>query len=518
MAFLRQGQVTPKPKGDTYRPILLSSIIRRLATKALMIGEKEAVANLTHNRQYGVGREDGSGKLTKLLRTLVDQDPSRHVISLDIKAAFQTVSRSAIAKGLEPHPVAAQAFRAWYPHNTTTSHRVQLADGTFRRISANRGVDQGDPLAAYGFSKGEEASLDDLEADIQALHRSNRLLVYLDDAYVVCRPEDASEAIRLAAHHLAAVEQELQVDKIKLWSQHPLPLDQYPPHLQPNLVRDLKCLGTYLRISGDADNTDVHLSDPAHPFATPMQRLQAITQNIQTLQQHGLKRQTAITLLHNYTTSAAQHIVRNYFVATAQAAEWDSAVRQAWQAVLDRPIPRSAPGTLPRKLGGLAISDLEIRHHAAIWSAWTGSLQHIVANTPGFNSVEDFLDACPSLANALEATQQGLAHTMDCSALGHKPLNQALGSHTKQKQYMARIHKRLHQSHLNNIPTDAKALLHSQSSSGAGGFLTAPPDVDDTMEDPAFTTAVLTRLQQPWTGYATPPAPQPHMHELHTRR
>ena len=118
--------------------MLLSSVIRRLASKALMITETEHVANMTHNRQYGVGQKDGSGKFTKLLRTLVDQDPSRHVISLDIKAAFQTVSRSAIAKGLEPHPVAARAFRAWCPRNTTTNHRTQLADGTFRRISANR--------------------------------------------------------------------------------------------------------------------------------------------------------------------------------------------------------------------------------------------------------------------------------------------------------------------------------------------------------------------------------------------
>ena len=184
LTFLRRGQIAPKPKGDTYRPILLSNLLRRIAMKALMAAEKENIGNFTDNRQYGVGTPDGAGKLTKLLRTLADEDPDTYIISLDVKAAFQTVSRASIAHKLDEHPIIAQAFRTWYPHNTTTTHRIQMADDTFQPIQANQGVDQGCPLASYGYSKGGEADMDALEAELQALHHKNRILVYLDDMYI----------------------------------------------------------------------------------------------------------------------------------------------------------------------------------------------------------------------------------------------------------------------------------------------------------------------------------------------
>ena len=156
LAFLRRGQISPKPKGDTYRPLLLSNVLRRLAIKALMMAEQEAVQNLTHIRQYGVGAPDGASKLTKLLRTLTDQHPDLCVLSLDICAAFQNISRASIAANLHDHPIVDQAFRSWYPHNTTTNHRITLADGSHRTIQANQGLDQGCPLASYGYTKGNE--------------------------------------------------------------------------------------------------------------------------------------------------------------------------------------------------------------------------------------------------------------------------------------------------------------------------------------------------------------------------
>ena len=163
LAFLRRGQISPKPKGDTYRPLLLSNVLRRLAIKALMMAEKEAVQNLTHIRQYGVGAPDGASKLTKLLRTLTDQHPDLCVLSLDICAAFQNISRASIAANLHDHPIVDQAFRSWYPHSTTTTHRITLADGSHRTIQANQGLDQGCPLASYGYTKGNEEDQTELE-------------------------------------------------------------------------------------------------------------------------------------------------------------------------------------------------------------------------------------------------------------------------------------------------------------------------------------------------------------------
>ena len=103
------------------------------------------------------------------------------------------------------------------------------------------------------------------------------------------------------------------------------PRSPLPQEYHHFLVADLKCLGTHLRVSGDLDATPIALSDPAHPFRDPLQKLTRITNNITSLQQTGLKQQTALTLLQAYTSSAAQHVVRNYFVTDAQAREWGPA-------------------------------------------------------------------------------------------------------------------------------------------------------------------------------------------------
>ena len=507
-AFLRSGEIIPKPKGpDDYRPILLSPILRRLAIKALMMSEKENVANLTSRRQYGVGWTDGAAKLTKLIRALVDADPTLHVVSLDIKAAFQTISRAAVANQLDNcnHSTAHQAFTTWYPHNHTTHHRIHTTSG-FSYIAANQGVDQGDGLAAYGYAKGTETALEGLERDLKSLCPSNCLVAYLDGTYIICRKQDIPQALHFAETRFGLVQQELQQTKIKIWSPRPSAPQDYPQDLQARLVSQLKCLGTYLRISGDPDNTYIELTDPARPFQIPAQRLTSITNTITQLQDHGLKRQIAITLLHSYTASAAQHIVRNYFVTPCQAREWDHLITASWEKILRRKItPSNVLQHLPRKLGGCGITDMQFRHDAAIWSAWTGALPHLIASLPQFHNIEELIDHCPNISQSLANTQQQLAYHLSCPALRHKPLHAALSAHVKHKQYLTRIQTHLHHNLHRSSDTVSQALLHSQSSTGAGAFLTAPPDEAHIMGDHNFSTSVLTRLHQPWAAYTDNP-------------
>ena len=82
---------------------MLSQFFRRLALKALMNHEKTAVSANVGLYQYGVGCSDGAGKLTKALRVLSDKDPSRVLVSMDIKAAFQNLNRDRIITSLNEH-------------------------------------------------------------------------------------------------------------------------------------------------------------------------------------------------------------------------------------------------------------------------------------------------------------------------------------------------------------------------------------------------------------------------------
>ena len=403
---------------------------------------------------------------------MTTRDPSLYVISLDIKAAFQTISRASVTHGLQDHSVAHQAFKAWYPHSTPTRHRLQLADESYRDVSANQGVDQGDPLASYGYTKGSEEDQNKLETELRRLHPKNRLLSYLDDSYIVCRQQDISHVLAFVPVAYLESNQHLQESKLKIWS--PQPASDLPASLQPLLVRSFKCLGTHLRLAGDSDHSDLQLTDPEHPFRTPITRIRTLTRNITALQAYGLKQQTAITLLQAYASSAAQHIARNYFLTDRQGQDWDEVVMEAWSAILNKHHTTTHLTALPRKLGGAGATDMQSRHHAAVWSAWTGALPHILL-VAGMRDAQEFTDQCPDLTRALQTTQEGLAQASHQPTLSHRPLHSALTKHIKQKQHMQQIHKTLHSEHLANLPIPAQAMHYSRSAPGAAAFLTAPP-------------------------------------------
>ena len=94
LQYLKAGQITPlaKPTGG-HRPLLMMSILRRLALKSVMAAKKESVAKCAGPLQYGVGRPDGANTMIKTIQYLAEADNSRVLVALDLKAAFQNVSR-----------------------------------------------------------------------------------------------------------------------------------------------------------------------------------------------------------------------------------------------------------------------------------------------------------------------------------------------------------------------------------------------------------------------------------------
>ena len=62
-----------------------------------MAAKKESVAKCAGPLQYGVGRPDGANTMIKTIHSfLVEADPSRVLVALVLKAAFQNVSRRAM--------------------------------------------------------------------------------------------------------------------------------------------------------------------------------------------------------------------------------------------------------------------------------------------------------------------------------------------------------------------------------------------------------------------------------------
>ena len=76
------------------------SFLRRLALKSVMAAKKESVAKCAGPFQYGVGRPDGANTMIKTIQYLAEADNSRVLVALDLKAAFQNVSRRATPRSI----------------------------------------------------------------------------------------------------------------------------------------------------------------------------------------------------------------------------------------------------------------------------------------------------------------------------------------------------------------------------------------------------------------------------------
>ena len=151
LQYLKAGQITPlaKPTGG-HRPLLMMSFLRRLALKSVMAAKKESVAKCAGPLQYGVGRPDGANTMIKTIEYLAEADNCRVLVALDLKAAFQNVSRRAMLYSIaQTDADLAAVFSKWY--SGTTEHRMHY-NSAYTKISANSGVDQGCPLSACGFS------------------------------------------------------------------------------------------------------------------------------------------------------------------------------------------------------------------------------------------------------------------------------------------------------------------------------------------------------------------------------
>ena len=136
--YLKAGQITPLAKPTGHRPLLMMSFLRRLALKSVMAAQKESVAKCAGPLQYGVGRPDGANTMIKTIQYLAEADNSRVLVALDLKAAFQNVSRREMLYSIaQTDADLAAVFSKWY--TATTEHRMHYDSACTKNQCQQRG-------------------------------------------------------------------------------------------------------------------------------------------------------------------------------------------------------------------------------------------------------------------------------------------------------------------------------------------------------------------------------------------
>ena len=375
LQYSKAGQITPlaKPTGG-HRPLLMMSFLRRLALKSVMAAKKESVAKCAGPLQYGVGRPDGANTMIKTIQYLAEADNSRVLVALDLKAAFQNVSRRAMLYSIaQTDADLAAVFSKWY--TGTTEHRMHY-DSSYTKISANSGVDQGCPMSACGFAAVVDPVLRSVMAQLCTHYDSGaKLFAYLDDWYLWIKPQFLLQTIAVITAATRSVSLALQSTK----SVERLLPGPIPPEFQDKVTLTLSCLGGHLQIHGDTEPSPVVLGEQVTMEKTT-QRFQKIATTLAELDAEGLNVQTVNDLLTMYVGAARQHVLRMSFVPEQEAQNFDRQVITYWSRLMHRDIA-SPLFFLPLKLGGLGVGSAVQRHAAAPWRAWQSIIPTFMATT-----------------------------------------------------------------------------------------------------------------------------------------
>ena len=121
--------------------------------------------------------------MIKTIQYLAEADNSRVLVALDLKAAFQNVSRRAMLySAAQTDADLVAVFSKWY--TGTTEHMLHY-EPAYTKISANSGVDQGCPLSACGFSAAVDPVIRSVLAELCTHYDSGaKLFAHMDDWYL----------------------------------------------------------------------------------------------------------------------------------------------------------------------------------------------------------------------------------------------------------------------------------------------------------------------------------------------
>jgi len=314
--FLRGGLLTPLEKDDgTYRPLTLSNVIRRASLKAVLQQHRDDVMAAVGNLQYGVARKAGIDALHKSLQTRVATYPTNAVVSIDFRAAFQTLDRGEACEAVARYaPALEKTCRAWYAGQA--SHSVFDIHGCHHIVPTDRGVDQGCPLGAFMFAVAMRDLAEKVLQFARSLDPTAAFYMYLDDCYFVASALIIQQIVEFAAISFREIGLEIKLGKTQSWCHHK---EALPVNLQQYYTDDFRVLKRALKTPGDLEHQGAPVLEASGDLGREVERLSSLTYRLCDLVRAGLDLQTAVALLRSYAGPASQYTLRTCVVSEPSA-------------------------------------------------------------------------------------------------------------------------------------------------------------------------------------------------------
>ena len=200
--------------------------------------------------QYGVGAKDGCIKAYHATAALIELNPEKAIMSLDVSAAHQSLDRAWMMQEVRDLcPVLERPLAVWYPQGEPTTHWWRTADGKIVEVPAGNGLDQGCLLACptYGISTARPAER--ALATMQTRDPAAQLLLFADDTQLQTSVDNLTCAHEAVSAEWARAGLSLNIGKTKVFAPNPdLPMGDWTA----SRVSVLKCLGADLTDDGVA--------------------------------------------------------------------------------------------------------------------------------------------------------------------------------------------------------------------------------------------------------------------------
>ena len=203
MESVRLGRMTAlrKPNGRV-RGIVAGDVLRRLVARTLAQEFAKEFDQACAPFQFALTTRAGTECVSHMLQAITDNDAEATIVSIDGVSAFDLVSRASMLSGLRRLPKASSTLPFVKQFYGRPSEYVWYdGSNTPQIIQQAEGGEQGDPMMPALYALAQHPALAAVAAQLRP---GEQVFAFLDDVYIVCRPDRASLLFNLVQQELHA--------------------------------------------------------------------------------------------------------------------------------------------------------------------------------------------------------------------------------------------------------------------------------------------------------------------------
>ncbi len=512
-AFMSARMTALLKNNGRVRGIATGTAFRRLVAGCVARTIGPSVEDACKPYQYALSTRAGTECVGHLFRAATDMDGDLCVLSIDGVGAFDHVSRASMLSKLASLPQARAALPfVRLSYESPTEYVWTSATGQQHIVPQGEGGEQGDPLMPLLFALGIHNALEEVAA---SLLPGEDLAAFLDDVYVLCRPERVRvvyNALEEASHRVAGIA--LHTGKTRIWNRN-----QNPPPDIGDLGGDTGAWSAEgVVLLGVPVGTEEFVRGHAQERLDEEKRLLNEVRDLPDPQCSWQILSRCAVPRGNYWIRTLPPSLSQEYAVQRDDAIWQTFVEIAQAGAIPEPLRMSGRriAQLPARLGGLGLRSTARAAPAAFWASWADALEMIQARNPnvaarilerlegGTTPADGCLHELASCAQLLreegfdsipswEALRSGirpppLPQTQD--PVDRTPGWQFFASSTREKTERTNL--------LLSMCRSARALLRSQSGPGASAALEAAPTSKEcTLTPERFQAWVRRRLRWP---------------------